>query len=1079
VQFPAIPYHTAQQGTTNLPHARRKNSAVLPQVPMAMLCGASVSNHTFKHFRAAVKDAADGNWEGLRKNPFFQLCCAGTRLAAKSEADEWTRERAFFTFLEERCLTLIRRAVVGSSPTERLIDACRLYAQAFLGEYYSAATLEKRLRDESHGSSLYGARPMAEQLLSRVAEKVPELAAVHPEELITELHGPVSRDTFERSVRRALSRLHDTCTTEIFGNGRAAASDSPIAKSNASIKIGSLTLSPEEADLWHRVLEATREQCSSFDTVFGRLPIEASIPRLGVLLTSEERGPVRADAVVQRYAHVLVSAPLGGGLSTLAAQMARELTSDDTHLTIMLSLASHGAAVATNGLLHTFVHDLWGKSQPEEAPLLEQLLHKATSHNSLNLILDGWDEMETDSAGLKEELSSFERYVYFCHTPCPAISHPPHDVHLALLDPSNEEIAGWLYTLLKVTQGKFSEAQAVIILDLLTQDAIAELNGSKPLVLAIALALTRDRRQAVPAAEVLWHVIDRSLANVRVPGGASSSMRSAVREWLAQLALWMLWGAPPSMKRRKDDTLWHIPSSLLEPPALSSQPLSYSAVPLIQRLNFAQRSGIIHETEMHTVAFANPWLQRILAAEAIVRQPEFALELTSLENRAVLRFAAWVSAQTHGRAAALQEVIGNYRNPREHTHLEWMLFLAELLAQFATGNAQTHWAQTTRSVLEQKLFATLRACPFVNEQLLIGRALAALGSQQALAYCRECLADHTDLYPAERLVLIRQLRWFASRDAAVALASAARSTDNAEEICAEAIRALCKLACSDGIIALRDLVSTAAEAQRKWLVRILRTMREPVARFFLLTMGDEAIPETLAESSAQMSRGYVIGRFEQLEARDIPLSPSTNAATQGQDNLTDVRLIEQLIGSATAGHAHERHAAAFLLNRVPPTLDAHSELNRQTALRLLLMVESETDPESRWAAYRVLKLGAPPEIFGDLTRLLAGAVVSGHFAARALIDILASRQFMCQVLESRSVPDASRLLLMLRFGFHVGVDYATLGQGRAVFSLSDGREVHTCAELSALLDPLGGNAVLGGLPNNYRGLRPKLGELLK
>ena len=112
-------------------------------------------------------------------------------------------------------------------------------------------------------------------------------------------------------------------------------------------------------------------------------------------------------------------------------------------------------------------------------------------------------------------------------------------------------------------------------------------------------------------------------------------------------------------------------------------------------------------------------------------------------------------------------------------------------------------------------------------------------------------------------------------------------------------------------------------------------------------------------------------------------------------------------------------------------------------------------------------------------RLLEREEVRGRFAARAVIDILASRQFLCLILESRSVPDAPRLLLMLRFGFHVGVDYAALGQGRAVFSLSDGREVHTCAELSALLDPLGGNAVLGGLPNNYRGLRPKLGELLK
>ena len=63
-----------------------------------------MSDDAFKHLRAAVKDAANGNWEELSKNRFFQSSVVYTQFATEEKAGEWTRERAFFTFLEDRCL---------------------------------------------------------------------------------------------------------------------------------------------------------------------------------------------------------------------------------------------------------------------------------------------------------------------------------------------------------------------------------------------------------------------------------------------------------------------------------------------------------------------------------------------------------------------------------------------------------------------------------------------------------------------------------------------------------------------------------------------------------------------------------------------------------------------------------------------------------------------------------------------------------------------------------------------------------------------------------------------------------------
>src|SRR6266542_3101363 len=70
------------------------------------ICGEYVTDHPFGNFRAAVKHAAKG---------------------------DWARERAFFDRLESLCLGLIARAIQGPTPTEALIDACRFYAQAFMG----------------------------------------------------------------------------------------------------------------------------------------------------------------------------------------------------------------------------------------------------------------------------------------------------------------------------------------------------------------------------------------------------------------------------------------------------------------------------------------------------------------------------------------------------------------------------------------------------------------------------------------------------------------------------------------------------------------------------------------------------------------------------------------------------------------------------------------------------------------------------------------------------------------------------------------------------------------------------------
>ena len=454
--------------------------------------------------------------------------------------------------------------------------------------------------------------------------------------------------------------------------------------------------------------------------------------------------------------------------------------------------------------------------------------------------------------------------------------------------------------------------------------------------------------------------------------------------------------------------------------------------------------------------FANHWLQRMLAAEAISRHPEFAIELTSVENRTVLLLAAWVSAQTHGRAAALQAVIGNYLNPREHTHWDWMIFLTEVIAQFATGKDHTSWTVTTKSVLEQKLFGALRACPFVDEQITIGRALALLGSQQALAYCQGCLAGESDLYPAERVVLIQQLRWFANRAAVLALAREATKTDNPEVIRAEAVAALCQIPSSEGIAVLRDLMASSDDAQRRWLVQILSTSRQSVARFFLLTHSNRFIGGAFPRLTLEPPDSDTHDRLKQGRTPGNGSQPSAETVLQRKTNLTDSQLIEQLIGTAHPGHLHERHAAAFLLNRVPPQTDVQRQLNKQAAKNLLKIVETEPDAESRWAAYRVLKLGAAPESFTDLIRFLEQEHVNGQFPARAVIDILASRQFLCQVVESRSKLDSARLLLMLRFGFHIGADYSAMGKRRAVFLLRDGRVSYTCAELKASLDRSGG-----------------------
>ena len=129
--------HTRFQDATYLPHKWRTNGADSRQAAIGF-CEVYVSDDALKHFRTALKDAADGNWKELSKNPFYQSRFAGRPSVTEKIVGDWTGERAFFTFLEEHCLALIHQSIFGASPSERLIDACRLYAQAFLGEYFRA-----------------------------------------------------------------------------------------------------------------------------------------------------------------------------------------------------------------------------------------------------------------------------------------------------------------------------------------------------------------------------------------------------------------------------------------------------------------------------------------------------------------------------------------------------------------------------------------------------------------------------------------------------------------------------------------------------------------------------------------------------------------------------------------------------------------------------------------------------------------------------------------------------------------------------------------------------------------------------
>ena len=106
------------------------------------------------------------------------------------------------------------------------------------------------------------------------------------------------------------------------------------------------------------------------------------------------------------------------------------------------------------------------------------------------------------------------------------------------------------------------------------------MHGSEPLILDISLKLLRDGKAQLPTAALLWHFIERCLSNVY---DASPAERTATRQWLGQLALWMLWGAPAVMKHRKEQTVWQVPASSLEPPFSPHRPASYPTVPLVRR----------------------------------------------------------------------------------------------------------------------------------------------------------------------------------------------------------------------------------------------------------------------------------------------------------------------------------------------------------------------------------------------------------------------------------------------------------------------------------------------------------------
>ncbi|MCA1554319.1 MAG: hypothetical protein LC737_08075, partial [Chloroflexi bacterium] len=407
----------------------------------------------------------------------------------------------------------------------------------------------------------------AEHVLEHIAERVPVLRDAHWPELLNRLRGPVSKATFERSTRRALTRLFDAMHAE---RARGPA-DTGRNSAHDTVATRSYQFSASELDLWHRVTVAMHERYAQFDINGQPIPIAVSIPRRGKMLRRDGEPPIDIVTAVQQHARVLISAPIGGGLTTLAAQMVTALAEQDhTRLTVLLSLAKHGAAMVQHGALSAIVCELCRLIEAEDVVPLETLVAKLIQHDALNLVLDDCDLMNVDPLWMREALAACQHYVCLTHASLAPVQ-PAVDVQLALLPLNSSELTRWLYDVKRYAECLFSQRQLRLVLDLFAREDIADLRGSGPLLLAIALGLGAEGHHHIPMAALLWHWIGHCLSKVPLPAEASVVDRGVTREWLGQLALWMTWGAPVVMKQRKAPAVWRVPSTALEPPLLPHQ----------------------------------------------------------------------------------------------------------------------------------------------------------------------------------------------------------------------------------------------------------------------------------------------------------------------------------------------------------------------------------------------------------------------------------------------------------------------------------------------------------------------------
>ncbi|MCA1554318.1 MAG: hypothetical protein LC737_08070, partial [Chloroflexi bacterium] len=272
----------------------------------------------------------------------------------------------------------------------------------------------------------------------------------------------------------------------------------------------------------------------------------------------------------------------------------------------------------------------------------------------------------------------------------------------------------------------------------------------------------------------------------------------------------------------------------------------------------------------------------------------------------------------------------------------------------------------------------------------------------------QALSERADLYPAERIGLIKQLKWFAQRQTALTLGREITNRQQAEEIRGEALRSLCEMASPDAYSILNELLQSVDGGERTWLVSMLNRIHHPMAHWLLRSADLAPLESPDAESPGDMQPDQIPALLEQGRGADANLRQRAVEDLQRVRLITSPTVIEQIIYVALNGCADQRAIAADLLGRVPSTANA-PPLDIWYARRLLSKLLDDTDSARRWIAYRVLKVCAPVAIYKDCVRILERHAGPESLVRRALVDILATRPFLCAVMQAGARLDAVKV----------------------------------------------------------------------